>query len=268
MGTLSRIGHPPLFCPTFRDGNVIGHPTGGRDRRATWSAKGRGSGASILESLLGRRVGVCSEVAVSLGHESAKPPGQRWCRILKSPRCCRTRICGTSRRCGGSFAEQVPRNVEKCEAPTLLWERLKIRPDENLDGLFAGINLDTNRRVAEIDLVPSSVRSSNDGVGHCRLALRDRGKLRDHQLVRHFELAASRTTGALIGLFKNAADDRRQEDHHADKHQAGNYLFAQGDSERSTALIEFGGPHSSNPERPGARLIARVNRCNYVFHEQ
>ena len=76
------------------------------------------------------------------------------------------RICGTSRRCGGSFAEQVPRNVEKCEAPTLLWERLKIRPDENLDGLFAGVNLDTNRRVAEIDLVPSSVRSSNDGVGH------------------------------------------------------------------------------------------------------
>ena len=73
---------------------------------------------------------------------------------------------GTPRRCGGSFAEQVPRNVEKCEAPTLLWERLKIRPDENLDGLFAGINLDTNRRFAEIDLVASSVCSSNDGVGH------------------------------------------------------------------------------------------------------
>src|ERR1700752_4094178 len=42
----------------------------------------------------------------------------------------------------------------------------KFRLDENLDGLFAGINLDTNRRVAEIDLMPSSIRSSNDGVGH------------------------------------------------------------------------------------------------------
>jgi hypothetical protein len=126
----------------------------------------------------GKEGGVCSEVAVSLGHESAKPPGQRWCRILKSRRCCRTRICGTSRRCGGSFAEQVPRNVEKCEAPTLLWERLKIRPDENLDGLFAGINLDTNRRVAKLNLVASSVGSSNDGVGHFGLFVCDQ---RQHQ---------------------------------------------------------------------------------------
>jgi hypothetical protein len=59
----------------------------------------------------------------------------------------------------------VARNVEKCEAPTLLWEHGEIRLDENLDGLFGGINLYTNRRVAEIDLVPPSVRSSNDGVG-------------------------------------------------------------------------------------------------------
>jgi hypothetical protein len=60
----------------------------------------------------------------------------------------------------------VARNVEKGEAPMLLRERLEIRLDENLDGLFAGINLNANGRVAEIDLVPSSVRSSNDGVGH------------------------------------------------------------------------------------------------------
>ncbi len=79
-----------------------------------------------------------------------------------------TRIRGTSRRRGGSFAKQVAGNVDKSEAPTLLRERVEIRLDENLDGLFAGINLDTNRRVAEIDLVPSSVRSSNDGMGHCR----------------------------------------------------------------------------------------------------
>jgi hypothetical protein len=101
----------------------------------------------------------------------------------------------------------VAGNVEKGEAPTLLRVRFEIRLDENLDGLFAGINLDTNRRVAEIDLVASSVCSANDGVGHYCLALRDRGKLRDDQ-ARHFELAVSRTTGARIGLFKNTADDR------------------------------------------------------------
>jgi len=44
-------------------------------------------------------------------------------------------------------------NVEKGEAPTLLRERIEIRLDENLDGLFAGINLDTNRRVAKVDLM-------------------------------------------------------------------------------------------------------------------
>ena len=69
----------------------------------------------------------------------------------------------------------------------LLRERLEIRLDENFDGLFTGINLDTNRRVAKVDLVPLSVRSSNDGVGRYRLALRDHGNLRDDRVVRHFE---------------------------------------------------------------------------------
>ena len=137
---------------------------------------------------------------------------------------CGTRIVGPSRRCGGGFAEQVAGNVEEREAPTFLRERIEIRLDENFDGLVAGINLDTNGRVAKINLVSSSVRSSNDGVGHYHLALRDRGKLRDDQ-ARHFELAVSRTTGARIGLFKNAADDRRQENHYADKQQSANYLF-------------------------------------------
>jgi hypothetical protein len=62
----------------------------------------------------------------------------------------------------------------KREAPTFLRKRLEIRLDENLHGLFAGINLDTNGRVAEMDLVSSFVRSSNDGVGHYRLAFRGR----------------------------------------------------------------------------------------------
>ena len=82
------------------------------------------------------------------------------------------RIRGTSRRCGGGLAEQVAGNVEDGEAPSLLRERIEIRLDENLDGLFAGINLDTNRRVAKLNLVASSVRSSNDGVGHYRPAFR------------------------------------------------------------------------------------------------
>jgi len=77
---------------------------------------------------------------------------------------CRTRVRGPPRGCGGGFAEQVARDVEKGEAPTLLRMSLYVRLDENLDGLLAGINLHTNRRVAKIDLVPSSVGSSNDGV--------------------------------------------------------------------------------------------------------
>ena len=72
---------------------------------------------------------------------------------------CSVELRGTSRRCGGGFAKQVAGNVEKGEAPTFLRELFEIRLDENLDGLFAGINLDTNRRVAEIDLVASSVCS-------------------------------------------------------------------------------------------------------------
>ena len=66
----------------------------------------------------------------------------------------------------------------KREAPTFLRKRLEIRLDENLHGLFAGIKLHTNGRVAEIDLVSSSFRSANNGVGHYRLALTVVGDLR------------------------------------------------------------------------------------------
>jgi hypothetical protein len=83
-------------------------------------------------------------------------------------------VRGTSSRRGGGFAKQVAGNIENGKATTFLRECLEIRLDENLDGLFAGINLDTNRRVAEIDLVSSPVCSANDGVGHYRLAFRGR----------------------------------------------------------------------------------------------
>ena len=80
-------------------------------------------------------------------------------------------FCGTSRCCASGFAKLVAGDVENGKAPTLLWEGLEIRPDKNLDRLFTGINLDTNRIIAKVNLVASSVLSSNNGVGHYRLAL-------------------------------------------------------------------------------------------------
>jgi hypothetical protein len=72
-------------------------------------------------------------------------------------------------------------DVEKREAPTFFRHCIEIRLDENLDGLFAGINLDTNGRIAEIDLVSSSVLSSNDGVRHCRTRLRGAAATSGHR---------------------------------------------------------------------------------------
>jgi hypothetical protein len=72
----------------------------------------------------------------------------------------------------------VAGNVEKGEAPTLLWGVSKSASMKIRDGLFAGINLDTIRRVAKVNLVASSVFSSNDGVGHFGRFVRDQ---RQHQ---------------------------------------------------------------------------------------
>ena len=60
----------------------------------------------------------------------------------------------------------MTRNVEKSDAPTLLRERFEVRLNEYLDGLFTGVNLNANRRIAKVNLVASSVLSSNDGVRH------------------------------------------------------------------------------------------------------
>jgi hypothetical protein len=86
-------------------------------------------------------------------------------------------VRGTSRRCGGGFAKQVAGNVEKREAPLLLRERLEIRLYENLDGLFVGINLDTNGRIAKFNLMASPVFYSNGSVGHYRLGYGSAGLL-------------------------------------------------------------------------------------------
>jgi hypothetical protein len=58
----------------------------------------------------------------------------------------------------------VPGNVEKGETATLLRERLKVRLDENLDGLFAGV--DTDGSFAKVYLMAASVPSSNDSLRH------------------------------------------------------------------------------------------------------
>jgi hypothetical protein len=63
-------------------------------------------------------------------------------------------------------------NVENGETPTPLGERLEIRLDENLDGLFAGMDLDADGSVAEVNLVASPAPSSNDGVRRCCLVLK------------------------------------------------------------------------------------------------
>ena len=73
---------------------------------------------------------------------------------------------GTTYRRSGGFAKKVSGDVENGEASTPLGERVEACLDKNLDGLFAGVDLDSNSIVAKVDLVTSSVLSSNDGVRH------------------------------------------------------------------------------------------------------
>ena len=91
---------------------------------------------------------------------------QPGCRNFLARRGYRTRVRRTSRRRGNGFAEQVAGDVQKGGAPTLFWDRLEISLDEDLDGLVAVKNLDTNRCVAKTHFMASSVLPSNDGVRH------------------------------------------------------------------------------------------------------
>jgi hypothetical protein len=167
MGTRKRflgwyqpgIGHPSFPArPSMRATSSA--TLGDRDRRASTAATGRRIVPSIPESLLGRAWGCFGgPVGVLHGREPrgvVGSPGhardsQPWWRNHSSRRECRT-----------GFAAR--RAAAKGKTATLFRQRLGIRLDENLDGLFAGINLDTTRRAAKVDLVASSVRSSNDGV--------------------------------------------------------------------------------------------------------
>jgi hypothetical protein len=69
------------------------------------------------------------------------------------------------RRCAGSFAELMARNVDNRKAPPFFWKRFKIRLDEDLNGITAGVNFDANGRIAKFNFVRSSVLSSNDRMG-------------------------------------------------------------------------------------------------------
>jgi hypothetical protein len=76
-----------------------------------------------------------------------------------------------SRRCCGSFAKQVAGNVENGEAPRLLWNRLEIRLDEKPRPSLrrSGSRHGQPRRQSPPHGV--AVPSSDNGVGHYRLAL-------------------------------------------------------------------------------------------------
>jgi hypothetical protein len=54
--------------------------------------------------------------------------------------------------------------------------------------------------------------------------------------------------------------------HRGDEEQSSNNFFVQGNAAKLTARIEFGGPHSSEPECPGAHRFAPIYQDNHVLH--
>ena len=145
----------------MRYGNLIGHPlkgVGTGEPPSSYGAVERSINSVVPFWNRGRGL---FEAPVSVGNENIEAAGQSGAEI-SSGRVSRTRVRGPRRR-GNGFAEQVAGNIQKGETPTLLRERLEARFDENLDGLFARINLDTNRRVAKVDLMASPNRASDDG---------------------------------------------------------------------------------------------------------
>src|SRR6516162_4917712 len=65
-----------------------------------------------------------------------------------------------------AVTKPVARNVQKGETAALLRELLEVYFDENLNGLLARIDLDANGARRQVNLMASSVGSSNYGVGH------------------------------------------------------------------------------------------------------
>ena len=74
--------------------------------------------------------------------------------------------CSASCRVTGSLAEQVAGDIDYGKTSPFFCLRFKIRLHKNLDGLFAGINLDTHRRVPKINFVPAAVHPSDNRMRH------------------------------------------------------------------------------------------------------
>jgi hypothetical protein len=123
MGTLFGIWHP-LFLPALHDRKITGHGFGCRDRRASYGLRWQWIVPSISESPFWKG-------------------GAVWVT--------------------GQGGDEEAEAIENGEASTLFREHLEVRLDENLDGLLAGIDLDTNGGVAEVNLVALPVLTSNDG---------------------------------------------------------------------------------------------------------
>jgi hypothetical protein len=64
----------------------------------------------------------------------------------------------------------MARNADNRKAPLFFWKRFKVCLYKDLNGITAGVNVDANGRIAKIDFVTSSVLSSNDRMGHVRIA--------------------------------------------------------------------------------------------------
>jgi hypothetical protein len=182
MGTPTRflgwyqpwIGHPLFSYRPFHDEKVIGHApgagTGEPQQRLRveetihqiWGPFWKGTGVFWRA---GRGPGWTRDTAAR-GSQQVMPgihsPGDEISHQFEN-----VGPDFVARRAGAAVASlhRWRGMVEKGEAPTFFRHRIEIRLDENLDGLFAGINLDTKGRVAKVDLVPSPVLSSNDGGG-------------------------------------------------------------------------------------------------------
>ncbi len=75
-------------------------------------------------------------------------------------------VRGAARCFPRGLAKLLPRKVDYSETATFLWKSLEICFDEYLNRFLARINLNPNGRIAEINLVASTVLSSDNGVRH------------------------------------------------------------------------------------------------------
>jgi hypothetical protein len=64
------------------------------------------------------------------------------------------------------LAEQVTGEVEQGEPAAVRGQSPDVRLDEDLDRPVAGVHLDANRRLPEIQLVAPAVPPSDDGMRH------------------------------------------------------------------------------------------------------